>query len=273
MRFGYCVNMIAEDAEGVGYGWIETLKKTGYDYVELPLAQLSAMEERDIREKIVRPMRDQDLPCLAMNNFFPATHRLTGPSADHDKALAYAARALDLAAGLGAGVVVFGSAGARNAPDGANTAACFRQLVDFLGELSGLAHARGVDVAIEHLNRMEANLINTFAEGLVLARAAHAPGIGVLTDYYHMRMVSESFCMLDKAGMMLKHVHIARPLGRETPRHGDMEPYAAFFELLEGIGYDGTVSVEAYLEKGKAGMRMQEALDTLRSSWQENARE
>ena len=43
MRFGYCVNMLARDEYGVGYEWIPRLAALGYDYIDLPMAQMMAM--------------------------------------------------------------------------------------------------------------------------------------------------------------------------------------------------------------------------------------
>ena len=40
MRYGYCVNMLAEDTYGVGYAWIPRLAGLGFDYVDLPMAQM-----------------------------------------------------------------------------------------------------------------------------------------------------------------------------------------------------------------------------------------
>lgn len=49
MRYGYCVNMLAEDTYGVGYAWIPRLAGLGFDYVDLPMAQMVNMVTRTFR--------------------------------------------------------------------------------------------------------------------------------------------------------------------------------------------------------------------------------
>ena len=49
MKFGYCVNMIAQDDHGIGYEQLPMLKRVGFDYVELPLAQIMTMGDRAFR--------------------------------------------------------------------------------------------------------------------------------------------------------------------------------------------------------------------------------
>jgi hypothetical protein len=46
MKFGYCVSMGAQDPAGIGYERIPQLQKMGYDYVEMPLAQVMNLNEQ-----------------------------------------------------------------------------------------------------------------------------------------------------------------------------------------------------------------------------------
>ena len=45
MRFGCCLNMLSTQPDGTGAEHLDTLKAAGYDYVELPLAEMCAMPE------------------------------------------------------------------------------------------------------------------------------------------------------------------------------------------------------------------------------------
>ena len=127
MKFGYCVNMIAQDDHGIGYEQLPMLKRVGFDYVELPLAQIMTMGDRAFRTGPLAALDSTGLPCLACNNFFPASYHLTGPQVDADSILAYANAALDRAAVMGAKRVVFGSACARNMPLGFSAAEATEQ--------------------------------------------------------------------------------------------------------------------------------------------------
>ena len=43
MRIGVCANMNATGSDGVGLEWLEQYRRLGFDYVELPVAQLLAL--------------------------------------------------------------------------------------------------------------------------------------------------------------------------------------------------------------------------------------
>jgi len=247
LKIGFCANMAALDPQGVGDGRIEALAKLGYDYVELPLAQLMALDEREFSQRIRARLRDAGLPCEASNNFLPKECALTGPDAKHDQALEYALRALDRAAEIGARRVVFGSAGARNMPNGWARQRGFDQLVSFLQRIAPRAGERNIRIVIEPLNRLESNLVNRLEECTALAAAVGRDEIGVLADYYHMRLGFEPLEDIRAAEGRLGHAHIARPLGRSVPSDGDGEPYDILFRELRAIGYDERISVEAYI--------------------------
>lgn len=135
MRFGCCLNMIAKGPDGTGIEYIEALAKAGFDYAELPLAEMMALPDGQFQE-LVRRVAGSGVHCEACNNFFPKTERLTGESADLGKSLDYARRAMDRAALLGAERIVFGSGGAKNVPEGFPMEKGYAQVVELLGRLA-----------------------------------------------------------------------------------------------------------------------------------------
>lgn len=246
MRFGCCMNMISTLPDGTGIEWIETIKKSRYDYVELPLAQMMELDAAGFAA-----FRDRvfalGLPCEACNNFFPGTLQLTGLDVDQEKIDRYLAEALDRAEQLGAKTIVFGSAKAKNVPEGFPRDKAWKQLVDLLRDMDEAVRPRGITIAIEPLNRQESNIINTVKEGLELAGEVNRKNIGVLVDYYHLVVEEESSDILLRAAGHLQHVHFARPEGRVFPSLQDVEEdYALFFSKLRQTGYNGRISVEAY---------------------------
>lgn len=246
MKYGYCVNMLARDNFGVGYEFIPVLHELGFDYIDLPIAQIMDMDERQFEELILAPLKDAGLPCLCANNLFPSLFRLTGPDARRDEALEYAKRAFPRIARMGAVYTVFGSSGARNMPLGWSLQDGERQLAEVLTALIPIADEYGITFVIEPLNRGESNIINTIADGLRLAQSVRHPRVMMLADTYHMALAGDGNNALELAGSMLRHVHVARPLGRTVPARGDGEDYAGFFKTLKSIGYKGGISIEAY---------------------------
>lgn len=264
MKFGYCVNMIAQDDHGIGYEQLPMLKRVGFDYVELPLAQIMTMGDRAFRTGPLAALDSTGLPCLACNNFFPASYHLTGPQVDADSILAYANAALDRAAVMGAKRVVFGSAGARNMPLGFSAAEATEQLVLLLRRLAVIAESYGITLVIEHLNLAESNLINRFSQGISVARRVNHPNVAVLADLYHLRLAQEPLEDILDGSARLKHVHLARVLERSLPLPGDEEDYRALFSLLRQVGYDGTVSIEARMLPAQTESTLSESLTYLK---------
>jgi len=238
--------MIARDSEKIGINLLKPLARIGYDYVELPLAQVMALDDRAFA-RLVEEVEDSGLPCPAVGNFFPADMRLVGPNANGREELeTYLTKAFDRAARLGARVIVFGSGWVRNIPDGYAHQAGWRQLVDALRLADDLIGRRGICIAIEPLNRKESNMILSLAEALTLAKDAARPHIRVHVDFYHLMMECESIEMIGKAAGFLQHAHIANPAGRVWPKAGDGAAYHTFFDALRCAGYGGDVSVEAF---------------------------
>jgi D-psicose/D-tagatose/L-ribulose 3-epimerase len=254
MRFGCCGSMISPAIDPIGIEMIETMAELGFDYIELSLAHIAALDE-DGYARLGRRVERSGLRCEACNNFFPATLRLTGEDARPDLAIEYARRALDRAAGLGARVIVFGSAGARNVPAAFDSRTAWRQIVELLRNLGAIAASRGIAIAIEPLNRLESNIVNLAAEGLRLAREVAHPGVGLLIDYYHLAMEHEDPAILAEAGAAIRHIHFAQATGRRFPCVQESAVMEAFFDEIRNIGYAGRCSVEAYTDDFPADAR------------------
>ncbi len=246
MRYGCCVNMLARDEYRVGYDWIPILPALGFDYVDLPIAQMMDMDEDVFAARVEKPLRESDIPCVCVNNLFPASIRLTGENADPAAALDYVRRAFDRASRLGAYKAVFGSSGARNVPPFYPRCNAEKQLAALLELLGAPAQAYGITLVIEPLNRAESNILRGIRESQTLCGAVSAPHVKMLIDTYHMALCGEDAQDILRTRGSLAHVHLARPLGRGMPMPGDGEDYAAIFAALREIGYNGEISIEAY---------------------------
>jgi sugar phosphate isomerase/epimerase len=244
MRIGYCTNLIATQIDGTGSEWIEKGQENGFDYVELPLAQMVDLNDKEfssLKEKV----GSSGLKCEACNNFFPASIRLTGNDVDNGKTEAYLDKALGRAAQLGVKVIVLGSPKSKNVPEGYPMDKAWFQLVELLKAIDPLVRKRGITVVIEPLNKGESNILNTAAEGLKLVKAIDRENIKLLVDYYHLVMEKEDPEIILDAGSYIKHIHFANPAGRVYPAE-KVDGYIRFMDLLKRIGYEGRISIEAY---------------------------
>jgi D-psicose/D-tagatose/L-ribulose 3-epimerase len=244
MRIGYCTNLIATQIDGTGNEWIEKGQESGFDYIELPLAQMVDLNDREF-SSLKKRVDLSGLKCEACNNFFPGSIRLTGNAVDYGKIEEYLDKALGRAVQLGVKVIVFGSPKSKNVPEGYPMDKAWSQLVELLKSIDLLVRTRGITVVIEPLNKGESNIINTAAEGLQLVKAVERENIKLLIDYYHLVMEKENPEIILDAGSYVKHIHFANPAGRVYPVEAE-DGYVRFMNLLKRIGYEGRMSVEAY---------------------------
>jgi sugar phosphate isomerase/epimerase len=237
--------MNAKAEPKIGDEAIPLFAKMGFDYVELPLAQVMDLPQERFNE-LLRLIRTEGIPVEACNNFFPARIRLTGEDANPELIAEYVKTATDRAAAMGVKIIVLGSSGAKNIPPGFPYEQAVDQLKELLPKLDDIVAPLEITVALEPLNKKESNFITTASEGLELVQDLSLDNVKLLIDYYHLRMEDEDLAVINEAGPDLQHLHIAAKDGRLFPRAGDGENYGMFFARLKAMDYDGRVSVEAY---------------------------
>lgn len=249
MKYGCCLNMIASNPDKTGIEHLKALAASGYDYVELPLAEMMDLPEAQFNTLIMNELEQYNIQCEVCNNFFPGTIRLTGKDVDQLQIMDYVNRALERAKSLGVQYVVFGSGKAKNVPDGYPLEKGYQQVVELLGQIGPVAKTKEITIVIEPLQKAECNLINTFEEGCRLASDVDHESIKVLVDFYHMTIEKEPLLHLEQNGKeYLRHVHFANPNGRIYPKDIQEADYIPFFQVLEKIGYHQRISCEAYTD-------------------------
>lgn len=246
MRFGCCVNMLSDKHDRIGMEAVSLLKKAGFDYIELSLSEIMSLSKGQFH-RLKSEVNQVGLPCEACNNFYPTSLKLTGRDINMNLIVDYTKRALNRAAELGARVIVFGSAGAKNVPPDFPVSQGRHQFTVLLDRISAIAAKVNIDIAIEHINRIESNLINTATEGLEIIHEVNRPNIRLLIDFYHLMVEKEPQSIILEAGKLIAHVHIAEILGRKFPLENKPE-YELFFKNLKTVGYDKRISIEAYTD-------------------------
>jgi sugar phosphate isomerase/epimerase len=229
MRFGVCCS--ATDAE--------LAAEAGYDYIELAAAADLRPDESEA-DWLPSSHVLESLPLVpeAFNSFV-RTGKITGPEADFVRLERYVHTALVRASRVGGQVVVFGSGGARQIPDGWSVSSAVEQIGTFLDICHQASAATGVKVVIEPLCKLECNIINLVSEGAVLARQH---GVLNLADTYHMEAEGEPLAAIVESGDCLGHVHTA-DTGRFAPGTGSYD-HVAMFQALQEANYNLRLSIE-----------------------------
>ncbi|MDR1636224.1 MAG: sugar phosphate isomerase/epimerase [Treponema sp.] len=246
---------------------IERAARDGFDYVELPLAQIMDLGQDEFN-RLCDKLLSLGVKCRGNNNFFPPGLRLTGPQADEAGIGEYIEGALSRSRSLGVTKVVFGSGPARNIPPGFPPDEGKEQIIRLLRRGAQIAAKYGISIVIEPLNREESNIINSFEEGCRIAAGVSRENVKVLVDYYHLVKENEPLEHICQWGKdFLFHTHFAGDgSARKYPAAEGKEAYTRFMKALKDTGYDDTLSLEARDDDPLSHMKP--ALLMLRELWE-----
>lgn len=243
MKFGCCGNMLVQN--GVGDFIAPVIKQLGYDYIELPLAQLEQLSEQDFNA-VEQNLNDSVIQCEVCNILFPSQIKLFSSDTSNSKISEYLNNAFTRAQRLGVQYVIFGSGPSRTVPDGMNRISAWDKLVGITRTIGDIAKKYDITVLIEPLRRQECNIINSVKEGLELAKCVKHKNVKLVVDFFHLKNEQEDPSIILETEDYIKHVHIANTANRVFPKHLEEDNYAPFIEALKKINYDERISIESY---------------------------
>ena len=232
MKLGVCAGIHQAD----------TLRQAGYDFIECPVVSLEPEKPEAEVRSMLQQYIESPLPVEVCNMFLPGDLHVVGEKVNEERIRSYVEKALTRVKQIGADTVVFGSGRARMVPDRFDRSKAEHQLLQFLNIAADYADPLGVTIAIEPLNKLECNIINSVPEAVHYAQQVNRKSIRVLADFYHMEMEKEPLSNLVAAKKYLAHVHVADS-ERLAPGTGQY-PYDAFAALLREAGYRGRISIE-----------------------------
>ncbi|MFZ5808344.1 MAG: sugar phosphate isomerase/epimerase family protein [Chloroflexota bacterium] len=149
---------------------------------------------------------------------------------------------IDLAWKVGAEIVTIGTFRGRSVGDKERS---LEILADILRQAGVYAAEKNVRLALEPLNRFEADLIHTTAEGLdFLGRIDH-PAVGLLIDSFHVNIEERSWTQPYLQAMQAGRLYYAHvgDNNRLAPGQGLID-FPAILQTLCQAGYDGWLSAE-----------------------------
>ena len=213
------------------------------DFAEEAVQRLLVPEQPDAAFRPPDRAALEVLPIPVANIFLPGDLRSTGPAVDLERLRRYAQTAFRRARQVGIGIVVYGSGGSRQVDEGFDRGRAEQQFVEALQTVGPPAAEAGITVVVEPLNTAECNLINSVTEGAEAVRAADHPHVKLLADLYHMLREDEGPDAIERAGALIRHVHVAE-VAERTPPGVAGDDFRPFLRALAGIGYAGDYSLE-----------------------------
>ncbi len=237
-------------AEGVKLGVcrkpqdLEKAVEYGFDYLEPSAADVAALDAAAF-ETFKTQVFASPIRCESFNVWI-RNLKVVGEEVRTDDLKQFVVMSLDRCRQLGGRIVVWGSSGSRNVPEGFPRERAWEQIKSFLRMAGDEAGRNDLTIGIEPLRHQESNIINTGAEALQLVREVNHPRVKMIIDYFHLRQENEDPEILWKARQEIVHLHFANPHGRVWPHDPTEDPeYAEFFKLVKRIHYHGRISIEA----------------------------
>lgn len=220
-------------------GVLDEMRRLGYDGVEFNIDDPFKVDLGELK----REVRERGLRVSAIStglSHLAYGINLSSPDPSvRSRSLEFFKKYIEVSRRLDSGVVVVGLA--RGSCKG-DCSEAWRRLEESLGGLEKPALDNGVNLVIEPLNRYETNLINKVSEALRIASGFKHTR--VLIDTFHTTLEERSpYHAIEEAGGRIGHVHLA-DTNRLAPGMGFID-WGLVISKLEGVGYEGFLSVEA----------------------------
>ncbi|RQP10517.1 sugar phosphate isomerase/epimerase family protein [Parapedobacter defluvii] len=225
------------------------VKQMGFDQIEIAVEDPQLIDVNRIRTEL----SNQELGVI-LCGAFGSTRDLTSDDASlRNTGMDYIIRCLDIAAELGAdffaGPMYSAVGKARMVPIQQRQLEWSRA-VENLQAVCERAADRGLQIALEPLNRFESDLVNTVDDVIRLIKEIDHPAAGICLDMFHMNIEEpDPERAIRVANNRLLHVQVAENY-RGTPGSGNAS-WDAYYRGLDAIGYSGTVSIESFTPENK----------------------
>jgi len=220
------------------------IRSMGYDMVEIPVEDPALIDTKKVKEAL----KEFDLVPAICGAFGPTRDLTNDDVKFHDISFRYIESCLEIAYEIGAGFLagpMYSAVGKARLVSPEQKKIEWDRAATNLYKVGGMAQERGLQLAIEPLNRFESDLINTAEDVVSLIKDIGHPAAKILLDGFHMNIEEpdiEKAILL--AGKDLLHVQVSENY-RGTPGTGQTR-WDAYKRGLEAINYQGAVSVESF---------------------------
>jgi sugar phosphate isomerase/epimerase len=175
-------------------------------------------------------------------------------------------RLIGLCADVGGSVLVHGSPGARQVPEGADPAPYRARAIETFAAIAPDAEAAGVTYCLEPLARRETNFLNTVAEAAAMVEEIGSPAIRTMLDTCSGGVTETEPlpAVIDRwlPGGMIAHVQV-NDSNKRGPGQGE-DRFTPIFAALARNGYGGAIAVEPFVYEPDGGAASARAIGYIR---------
>ncbi len=243
MKVGFKMLLWTTHVTEEDFPLLETLKKVGYDGVEIPIFEGQPAHF----EKVGKAIKDNGLTCSSVTVIPDEEHNpVSADAGNREGAAEHLKWAIDCSAALGSEVLC----GPFYQPLGVFTGQApteeeKQRAAEVHRKAAELAAKANLTLTVEPLNRFECYLLNTMADAADYVQRVNHPNCGVLFDTFHANIEEKDpVGCISRDIDLIKHVHISEN-DRGTPGKGHID-WPGTFKALRSGDYDGWLVIEAF---------------------------
>lgn len=221
----------------------------GFDVVEIAVEDPSLIDIKKLKAGLER----NQLNAMVCGAFGPSRDLTHEDVSVHQNCFSYIEACFEFCNELGTGFLggpMYSAVGKARMVPADQRKREWDLAVKNLRTVSEMAAARGLEIALEPLNRFESDLINTTDDVLRLIADINHPAAKVMLDGFHMNIEERDIVQaITSAGDKLIHMQVSENY-RGTPGTGQTR-WDDYKKGLEAINYKGVVSIESFTPENR----------------------
>lgn len=216
----------------------------GYDAVEIPVEDPEIIDGYKVKEALEK----HQLQAIVCGAFGPTRDLTNEDPSVHQNCFKYIEASMELCTIWGAKFLagpMYSAVGKARLVSPEQKKKEWDLAVLNLQKVCKMATERGLEIALEPLNRFESDLINTTQDVVNLIKDINHPAAKILLDGFHMNIEEPNIeTAIKLAGKNLIHLQVSENY-RGTPGTGQTN-WEAYKKGLQAIQYEGVVSIESF---------------------------
>lgn len=225
------------------------IAQMGFDVVEIAVEDASLIDVKAVKKALAQ----YNLKANICGAFGPARDFTHADSSVHQNCFSYIESCLDLCVELETpffGGPMYSAVGKARMLPPEQRKSEWGLAVKNLRQVCDMAELRGLQIALEPLNRFESDLVNTADDVLRLVQDINHPAAQIMLDGFHMSIEERDIeKAIIAAGDKLIHLQVSENY-RGIPGTGQT-CWNAYKKGLEAINYNGTVTIESFTSDNK----------------------
>jgi D-psicose/D-tagatose/L-ribulose 3-epimerase len=242
MKIGMNLLLWATHVTEEHYRYLEKIKSTGFDGVEIPIFAGDDAHYQKLRQKLDELQLQSSTVTVAT----PEASAISPDPAIRKAATQRLKTIVRHSAILGADILCGPFHQALGVFSGTGpTEEEFKRAADVHREVADEAQRQGLCLAIESLNRFECYFLNTIGAAAAYVRRVAHPNFKTMFDTFHANIEEEDLPKAFSANVAeIAHVHVANN-DRGVPGRGHID-FQGIFQVIKSSGYNGWLTIEAF---------------------------